>query len=117
MRRPPDYQLRLAELELIGRHQRVRQRRVRKASLPALKSVDTIDFLAVPSVNGTQVMPLARCEYIERRENVIAIGDSGAGKTHVALGLGLARCQRGLSMGFAAAALDNPRSPVLCTVN
>ena len=103
VRRPPDYQLRLAELELIGRHQRVRQRRVRKASLPALKSVDTIDFLAVPSVNGAQVMPLARCEYIERRENVIAIGDSGAGNTHVALGLGLAARQRGLSVGFAAA--------------
>ncbi len=101
MRRPPDYQLRLAELELIGRHQ---QRRVRKASLPALKSVDTIDFLAVPSVNGAQVTPLARCEYTERRENVIAIGNSGAGKTHVALGLGLAARQRGLSVGFAAAA-------------
>ena len=65
--------------------------------------MDTIDFLAVPSVNGAQVTPLARCEYIERRENVIAIGNSGAGKTHVALGLGLAACQRGLSVGFAAA--------------
>ena len=50
------------------------------------------------------VMQLARCEYVDRRENVIAIGNSGTGKTHVALGLGLAACQRGLSVGFTTAA-------------
>ena len=49
-------------------------------------------------------MELARCEYIERRENVIAVGNSGTGKTHVALGLGLAACQRGMSVGFTTAA-------------
>ena len=49
-------------------------------------------------------MELARCEYIQRRENVIAVGNSGTGKTHVALGLGLAACQRGLSVGFTTAA-------------
>ena len=47
---------------------------------------------------------LARREYAERRENVIAIGNSGTGKTHIALGLGLAACQRGLSVGFTTAA-------------
>ena len=50
-------------------------------------------------------MELARCEFVERRENVIAVGNSGAGKTHVALGLGLAACQRGMPVGFTAAAL------------
>ena len=50
------------------------------------------------------VLELARCEYIERRENVIALGPSGTGKTHVALGLGLAACQKGLSVGFTTAA-------------
>ena len=47
---------------------------------------------------------LAVCEYVERRENVIAMGNSGTGKTHMALGLGLAACQRGLSVGFTTAA-------------
>ena len=50
------------------------------------------------------VTQLARCEYVEHHENVIAIGNSGTGKTHVALGLGLAACQRGLSVGFTTAA-------------
>jgi hypothetical protein len=47
---------------------------------------------------------VARCEYIDRRENVIALGNSGTGKTHVALGLGLAACQKGLAVGFTTAA-------------
>ena len=85
----PDYLLRLAELELIDRHQRMVQRRIRAARFPAVKTLDTFDFLAIPSVNKVLVMELARCEYIQRRENVIAVGNSGAGKTHVALGLGL----------------------------
>ena len=50
------------------------------------------------------VLELARCEYIERRENLIALGNSGTGKTHIALGLGLAACQKGLSVGFITAA-------------
>ena len=71
---------------------------------PATKSLDTFDFPAMPSVNKHLVMQLARCEYVDRRENVIAVGNSGIGKTHVALGLGLAACQRGLSVGFTTAA-------------
>ena len=100
----PQYLLRLAELELIDRHQRMVQRRIRAARFPAVKSLDTFDFPAIPSVNKTLVTELARCEYIQRRENVIAVGNSGTGKTHIALGLGLAACQRGMSVGFTTAA-------------
>ncbi len=99
----PDYLLRLAELELIDRHHRMVERRIRAARFPALKSLDTFDFLAIPSVNKHLVMQLARCEYVDLRENVIAMGNSGTGKTHVALGLGLAACQRGLYVGFTTA--------------
>ena len=66
--------------------------------------LDTFDFPAIPSLNKSLVMELARCEYIQRRENIIAVGNSGTGKTHVALGLGLAACQRGMSVGFITAA-------------
>ena len=72
--------------------------------LPSGQSLDTFDFLAIPSVNKALMMELARCEYVERRENVIAVGNSGTGKTHIALGLGLAACQRGMSVGFTTAA-------------
>ena len=64
----------------------------------------TVGFLAIPSVNKHLVIQLARCEYVDQRENVIAVRNSGSDKTHVALGLGLAACQRGLSVGFTTAA-------------
>ena len=100
----PEHLLRLAELELIERHQRMVQRRIPAARFPAVKSLDSFDFPAIPSVNQALVLELARCEYIQRRESVIAVGNSGTGKTHVALGLGLAACQRGTSVDFATAA-------------
>ena len=100
----PGYLLRLAELELIARHHRMVDRRIKAARFPAVKSLDTFGFLAMPPVNKHLVMQLARCEYVDRRENVIAAGNSGTGKTHVGLGLGLAACQRGLPPGFTTAA-------------
>ena len=100
----PDYLLRLSELELIDRHHRMVDRRIKAARFPTTKSLDTFDFLSMPSLNKALVLELARCEYIERCHNVIVVGNSGTGKTHIALGLGLAACQRGLSVGFTTAA-------------
>jgi DNA replication protein DnaC len=96
--------LRLAELELLDRDRRTVERRIRAARFPAVKSLDSFDFLAIPSLNKALVMELARCDYITRQENVIAVGNSGTGKTHIALGLGLAACQRGLPVAFTTAA-------------
>ena len=95
---------RLVELELIDRERRMIERRIKAAKFPAIKSLDSFDFKAIPGLNKMQVLELGRCEWIERRENVIALGPSGTGKTHIALGLGLAACQRGLSVGFTTAA-------------
>ena len=94
------YLLRLSELELIERERRMIERRIRAARFPAAKSLDSFDFKAMASLNKPLVMELARCQYIEARENVIALGPSGTGKTHIALGLGLAACQKGLKVRF-----------------
>ena len=99
-----DYLFRLAEREMIERDRRKVERRIKAAKFPVVKSLDSFDFTAIPKLNKMQVLELARCEWIERRENVIALGPSGTGKTHVALGLGLAACQKGLSVGFTTAA-------------
>ena len=96
---------RLVELELIDRERRMIERRIKAAKFPAVKSLDSFDFKVIPSLNKMQVLELARCEWIDRRENVIALGPSGTGKTHVALGLGLAACQKGLAVGFITAAI------------
>lgn len=98
------YLFRLSEREMIERDRRKVERRIKAAKFPVVKSLDSFDFTAIPKLNKMQVLELARCEWIERRENVIALGPSGTGKTHVALGLGLSACQKGLSVGFTTAA-------------
>ncbi len=100
----PGYLLRLLELELLDRERRVVERRIRAARFPAVKSFDTFDFTAIPSLNKMLVLELGRCEFILRRENIIALGNSGTGKTHVALALGLAACQKGFTVAFTTAA-------------
>jgi DNA replication protein DnaC len=100
----PRYLLRLAELELIDREHRLVERRIREARFPAVKSLDTFDFTAMPTLNKPLVLELARCEFVVARDNIIVLGNSGTGKTHMALALGLAACQRGFSVVFATAA-------------
>ena len=68
------------------------------------KSLETYNFLALPKLNKKLVVELARCEWITRRENVLALGNSGTGKTHIGLALGLAACQRGFRVRFTTAA-------------
>jgi DNA replication protein DnaC len=96
--------LRLVELEVVEREQRSTERRIKAAKFPVLKSLETFDFLAMPSLNKALVLELARCEYISRKENVLALGNSGTGKTHVGLALGLAACQQGYRVRFTTAA-------------
>ena len=98
------YLARLTELELIDRERRMIERRISLAKFPAIKSLDSFDFKAIPELNKMLVLDLARSEYVDRHENIIALGPSGTGKTHVALGLGLAACQKGLAVGFTTAA-------------
>jgi DNA replication protein DnaC len=98
------YLARLVELELLDREARMIERRIKAAKFPAPKSLDAFDFDAIPSLNKRLVLDLARCEFVERRENVVALGPSGVGKTHLAIGLGLAACRRGVKTRFATAA-------------
>jgi DNA replication protein DnaC len=100
----PRYLLRLIELELIDRERRMVERRIKAARFPAVKSFDTFDFTAILTLNKMLVLELARGEFILRRENVIALGNSGTGKTHVALALGLTACQKGFTVTFTTAA-------------
>jgi DNA replication protein DnaC len=97
------YLLRLSELELIDRERRMIERRIKAAKFPTTKSLDSFDFKVIPSLNKVLTMELARGEFIDRRENIIALGPSGTGKTHIALGLGLAACQQGKKVRFITA--------------
>lgn len=97
------YLARLIELELLDREARMIDRRIKAARFPAIKSLESFHFDAIPALNKKLVLDLARGDFVSRRENVIALGPSGVGKTHVAIGIGLAACQRGVKTRFVTA--------------
>ena len=96
--------LELSELELIERERKGAERRVRESQFPVSKDLESFDFKAIPTLNKRLVMELARCEFIRKRENVLAMGNSGTGKTHIATALGLAACREGFKVQFFTAA-------------
>lgn len=88
------------EQELADREQRACTRRLKAARFPHLKSLDDFDFTAQPSLNRTLIVELSRCAFIDQRESVILLGGPGTGKTHIAIGLAAAACQRGKKVRF-----------------
>jgi DNA replication protein DnaC len=92
--------LALCELELVDRERRGAERRLKAARFPAHKTLDEFDFAAQPSVNKPLVLELVKGEYLLKRENLILVGASGTGKTHLATALGMAACLAGKKVRF-----------------
>ena len=94
---------RLTERELIDRERRATERRIRDAQFQVIKTLDTFQFTAQPSINEALVRELARGEYIGKKENVLLVGNPGTGKTHLAIALGFAACSQGKRVRFISA--------------
>jgi len=96
----PQYLLRLVERELIDRERRATDRRIKEAQFPVIKTIDSFDFKAQPSINEPLVRELLRGEYIPKKENLLLVGNPGTGKTHLACALGFAACSQGKRVRF-----------------
>jgi DNA replication protein DnaC len=96
--------LALVEIEAQQREENAHQKRLRMARFPVLKSLDQFDFTALPALNKARVLDLAQGSYLDKRENLILMGNSGTGKTHLATALGLLACQQGRKVRFFTAA-------------
>jgi len=95
--------LRLIEREALDREKRSVERRVKNARFALIKTLDTFDFSAQPSIPQKRVRELMAGEYVDRRENVLFVGNSGTGKTHLASALGFAGCMQGRKVRFFTA--------------
>ena len=95
---------RLSEQEVLSRLNRHVQMRITKAQFPSLKTLDSFDFSALPSLEKKRVMGLITGGYIDKSENILALGNSGTGKTHLSIALGMSACQQGQSVLFKTAA-------------
>ena len=92
--------LRLTERELLERERKATERRIKEAAFPVIKTIDTFDFIARPSLNENLVRELLRGEYLDKKENVLMVGNPGTGKTHLATALGFAACTAGKRVKF-----------------
>jgi DNA replication protein DnaC len=92
--------LSLCELELVDRERRAAERRLKAAKFTAHKTLDEFDFKAQPSINKPLVLELMKGDYLDARENLLLVGASGTGKTHLAIALGIAACEQGQRVRF-----------------
>ncbi len=104
-RQPPaDYLADLVSFEVAKRRERRIQRRIQEARFPILKTLDSFDFAEQPRLDRDEVLELFRCEFVEQAANVVLLGGVGTGKTHLAIALGMACCQRDHRVRFTTAA-------------
>lgn len=89
--------------ELQARREHRLERHLRQARFPALKTLDAFDFACLPQLPKARVMALAEGRFIQARENVVLLGPTGTGKTHVAIALGVAAVQAGYRVRFVPA--------------
>ena len=94
------YLLQRCEFELIDRERRAADRRLKAAKFSTVKTLESFDFTAQPSVNKPLIAELMRCAYLEKRENLLRVGNTGTGKTHLATALGVEACGRGKRVRF-----------------
>ena len=105
---PVAYLAALLEAETAERAERRERRRLIDARFPALKQLAEFRFADNPKIPPATIATLAEGSWINDRESVILIGDSGTGKTHLATALGIAACQQGRRVRFTTlAALAN----------
>lgn len=90
----------LLEQEIIQRDDNNLKRRMRYAKFPTAKTLETFDFKEIPGLNKNKVLQLSQGEYITKAENIILVGNSGTGKTHLATALATCACREGYKVRF-----------------
>lgn len=98
-----EFLLRLFTDELERRDAKQLDQRLRRASFEHHKTLEDFDFAFNPNVPKAKVIELATCHFVERRENVLLVGKTGVGKSHIAQAIGHRACLLGHTVLFTSA--------------
>lgn len=99
-----DFLIALMRAELDSRQESTRQRKVKAARFPYLKTLDEFDCSRLEHVNEATIHELASCDFVSNSQNIIMIGNPGTGKTHLSIALGIRACMQGMNVKFFTAA-------------
>jgi DNA replication protein DnaC len=94
----------LLEGEVEERGRKAMARRIQEARFPAVKTLEEFDFQCAPHLPVALLRNLSEGGYLERKEPIIFLGDTGTGKTHLATGLAVAACRQRKRVRFTTAA-------------
>ncbi|MBW2634501.1 MAG: IS21-like element helper ATPase IstB [Deltaproteobacteria bacterium] len=95
-----EFLLNLSEIEVQVRKENGRKRRLREAKFPLIKPLEVFNFDAAPDLDVRLIKDLSSCDYVKKSRNVIFMGKSGTGKTHLATALGMEACKQGVRTRF-----------------
>jgi DNA replication protein DnaC len=90
--------------EVDDRSERRRVRRINEAKFPRIKRLADFNVDAVPTIGAATLGKLAAGSYLDAGEPVVLLGDSGTGKSHLLIGLGLAACEQGRRVRYVTTA-------------
>jgi len=93
----------LMKLEVSQRQEAGQRRRIKKARFPYMKTLDEFDYSRLEHVSKSFIWELAACDFIKKRQNVVMIGNPGAGKSHLSIALGMKACFNGFNVRFYSA--------------
>jgi DNA replication protein DnaC len=98
-----EFLVRLLTDEVNRRDSKHLEQRVRRASFDSHKTIEDFDFHFNPEIPKTRIIDLATCAFVDRRENVLLVGGTGTGKSHIAQALGQRACRAGHHVLFSSA--------------
>lgn len=99
-----DFLIAMMKQELLSRLESSHRRKIRAANFPYVKTMDELDYSRFDKIEEPFLRQLASCDFVERRQNIVMVGNPGTGKTHLSIALGVKACISGMNVKFFTAA-------------
>ena len=96
--------LELLKTEVASRKENNQKRKIKAAKFPYIKTIDELDMSRFKHLDEAFIHQLASCDFVNKRQNIVMIGNTGNGKSHLSIAIGIKACLQGMNVRFYTAA-------------